>query len=521
MNDKFDTTPKVEFFRALENQNWNVTGALSELVDNSFGPVRGNATEVTISYDKRKQIITVLDNGQGMDALGRLFQLGATIGRGPKDIGVYGAGGTMALLWLARAVHIWTMRNGKVSHDQVDWSKQIAKGEFPLISNDWERATPSNMPPELFTCGHGTFIRLELRHERKGFLPHNTMRDLRKTYAPGLRQGKRIIWNTVSQHNIEQTVLDAESDVVFETGKSVAVDAIIEVEHDTTSIWNPAVRHLPIIGSIGVVKDLPVSKSKISIGYGYREILDTRDCYQNDDERYSGTGITGYIDLSDEWAELLTTTKNGVNDRPAWNALMQYIFSRIEWLLKESQEDKMDLFFDDLALSLATMLNGKSQIASWVEVEHREKPHKPSADSTSGPDTSIASESPDDSELPKEKESQVTAGSKILIRRRNDFQMEQRLCFAAIGANNSIEVFVNEDHTLVKSALAAQPPNRGLLIYMVCREISDLLQQHQELLKIAFSKNVLEIIGRYPDETQSQIIHRLLIDRHAETRMSV
>ena len=64
---KFITTPKPAFLLAMRNQRWTVSGALSELVDNGFGPGRGNASRVDIIHDKTNGVLIVIDNGQGME----------------------------------------------------------------------------------------------------------------------------------------------------------------------------------------------------------------------------------------------------------------------------------------------------------------------------------------------------------------------------------------------------------------------------------------------------------------------
>src|ERR1700745_2714700 len=74
--------------------------------------------------------LTVLDNGCGMDAIGRLFQHGNSIGHSIGDIGEYGAGGTKALLWLASKVSIWTLREQMVQHDQVIWKNWFNLDSF-------------------------------------------------------------------------------------------------------------------------------------------------------------------------------------------------------------------------------------------------------------------------------------------------------------------------------------------------------------------------------------------------------
>ena len=43
--------------------------------------------------------LTVFDGGNGMDEIVKAFRLGASVGLGPEDIGRYGCGGTMAMIW--------------------------------------------------------------------------------------------------------------------------------------------------------------------------------------------------------------------------------------------------------------------------------------------------------------------------------------------------------------------------------------------------------------------------------------
>jgi hypothetical protein len=175
----FNCTPKPAMLRSVQNERWTVTGALAELIDNSFGSGRGNATAVTIFHDTGSRSLTVLDNGRGMDAVGRLFQHGNSIGHSIGDIGEYGAGGTKALLWLASKVSIWTLHDHKVQHDQVTWSEWFGLKSFDdaNVSNEWYEANRSNTPPELLAIRHGTLIRLHLLATR-AFRANNTVRDL-------------------------------------------------------------------------------------------------------------------------------------------------------------------------------------------------------------------------------------------------------------------------------------------------------------------------------------------------------
>jgi Histidine kinase-, DNA gyrase B-, and HSP90-like ATPase len=199
----FNVTPKPAGLRSVQNENWNMAGALSEILDNAFGPARGNASSVRIFYDAKTRILSVLDNGQGMDAIGRLFQHGNTIGRAIGDIGFYGAGGTKAILWMASHVQIWTLRNGMVQHDSVEWKEWMEAESFAElgVNNDWKRAALANTPEALFVLGQGTFIKLQLLPRRR-FHVHHVIAQLSKTYSTGLRRGKRISWVNVRRNEV-------------------------------------------------------------------------------------------------------------------------------------------------------------------------------------------------------------------------------------------------------------------------------------------------------------------------------
>src|SRR5436190_20027794 len=99
--EQITMTPLPHYLEAVMSQKWTVSGALAELIDNSFGPARGDASRVEIEWNATTRTFTVRDDGQGMKELELLLRPGRTIGLSAKDIGRYGAGGTMAVMWLA------------------------------------------------------------------------------------------------------------------------------------------------------------------------------------------------------------------------------------------------------------------------------------------------------------------------------------------------------------------------------------------------------------------------------------
>lgn len=52
---KFNCQTLPNELRSKQNAKWTPHGAIAELVDNSFGPMRGNANEVIISFDPKAQ----------------------------------------------------------------------------------------------------------------------------------------------------------------------------------------------------------------------------------------------------------------------------------------------------------------------------------------------------------------------------------------------------------------------------------------------------------------------------------
>jgi len=319
----FNVTPKPAGLRSVQNENWNMVGALSELLDNSFGPARGNANSVKIFYDAKARIVSVLDDGRGMDAIGRLFQHGNTIGRAIGDIGLYGAGGTKALLWLSSQVNIWTLRDGMVQSDAVRWDKWIKAESFDElgVSDEWKRATLSNTPEELFVLGSGTIIKLHLPTTRRVHV-HNLIGQLSRTYSTGLRRGKRITWVDVRRNEVlEERPLSDPFRAPSEKSKTVHFDIVIEHGDE----------HLPVSGRVYYDETTPASESNIQIGYGFRIIRNARECYQSPDggEKYAGTGVSGWLDLGENWQPYLSTTKDAFNDVPLFDELMRMCSRRL------------------------------------------------------------------------------------------------------------------------------------------------------------------------------------------------
>jgi hypothetical protein len=505
---QIDTIPKPHFLLAEQHQKWNVSGALAELVDNAFGQGRGNATDVDIIWDHRRRLLSVLDNGNGMDDIGRLFQLGNTIGRSINDIGIYGSGGTKALLWLGRVVNVWSLRNNLISHAGVIW-RDVMKGEaLRPITGTVQNANPRTTPTELLEFGHGVLIRIQLLQTR---ILHTdqAQRTLAKIYAPALRQGRRLRW-TSSIHGKRQQSLSLVDPFQMAFTKSVKLDLSLEHNADT----------LNVTGEIGIIPDLKITDSKVAIGYGPRVIMTTRDCFSDEEHKYSGRNIAGWLQLGDGWQPYLSTTKDSIDDQPLYDKLIQMVFLQIQHLLKETEEDEMHLILDELALNLEHSLNFNSD--RHIEVLRKQKPDEMEGQESgsgsggdqpgddSGPDPGLKGQVDDEASI--EKPVDLPAVTQIVLVQETDEEMEGMLC-TVLNSDGDIAIAVNKDHAVVQTALQSRPINRMALNLLVTREIAMMLSEEEVHYRKVFPPKVTKLLDYMDEVTRERYIARLLVDR--------
>ena len=319
----------------------------------------------------------MLDDGQGMDHIGRLFQGGNSIGRAVGDIGEYGAGGSLAVLWLATKVETWTMRgDGRVMFDSVVWKKWIAAPSFKNlgVSDDWAPANASNTPAELLAIGHGTLIWMHLMPKRK-IDGAKIRHELARLYSPGLRNGKKICWLTVRKNEVIDTVALTDAFIAPSAqAESIAFDLVIDHEDDGVT--------LTAKGRVFYDERTSQANSRIQIGYGHRIDRSATECF---DRRMAARNIrelaylAGWISAT--WGGYFTTTKDGIDDEILFDTLMAYVFEKIKPLLKKSQQKIFAMQFEDLALGLERALNQRTGGNITVHVQ---TPGFPDIDSRGG-----------------------------------------------------------------------------------------------------------------------------------------
>jgi hypothetical protein len=519
MSKTWDTTPKTHMLLGLANQRWHAQGAVSELVDNSFGALRGDARNVWLTFERQRnhlRKLIVLDDGIGMDHIGKLFQLGETIGMGPGDIGKYGMGGTMAILWLSEFVSIWSLQNGKVMHDRIRWEDHIGQPTFPQVNDAWETATLVNTPAALFELGHGTLIELRLRDTRR-FEPELVQRELARLYAPGLRRGKSITWTSISGKRTQTLELRGEPfDLPDDPSKIIHFNLKVKMQSEV----------LPVEGTVALVDDLPYARSYISIGLGHRVVMTTRDCYQSsdDEKRYSGVGVGGWLDLGQGWQNYLSTTKDEIHDESLRVALMDHVFKKIEPLLKQTEQEQLSIVLEGIALELAHALHGLQEHDLDIDAKTDVMPAIILHDVSINPEikpiiepiiTDAKIVEPADDPGDKESGKQPPAYT-ISLQPSDDAAMGGTLCRMQIASDNesNLRIEINQDHQVVDELLKARPLNRMGLNLMVTREIAAALIGRPAIMKRTLSSKMLRKLETMADDQpqQERLLARMLMD---------
>jgi hypothetical protein len=449
---RVSTVPTPRVLLSVRNHKWTPAEALAELIDNSFGEARGNAQDVYVNVDRRTKVVEVYDNGRGCDDISDLFTLGkGTRERGENDIGLYGVGGSEALLWLADKVTVASLRGGQSSSTTVDWGKQLRREEFPEVDNGWRKATPGNTPEALLALGQGTYIRLKLH---KGVrLPFDgdqrsaLRKPIAKLFAAGLLTGRRIIWN---DEPLEPFLPDIDH------ARDVSFHVVVETED------GKKLGAYVNAGPAAPGKVITVENSTLAVMFAYRTIEWTRDCYDG----FTGAGLAGTIALGNEWREYITTTKDGFADENLRAALVEKVTEGLLPMLALLRDEQVDTLFAKVAMKLQMQLGGIFNVSpEGTQEELVAFPNGEGGGGGPGPKNFR--------ELDPEGEPRKGdyAGTVIDIRGRTDAEMDGRLVVIDVKPD-SILALVNKEHAHIEAALIKQPTNAMLLAALITQELA-------------------------------------------------
>jgi Histidine kinase-, DNA gyrase B-, and HSP90-like ATPase len=425
-------TPTGRVLLAVRNKQWSVVRALAELLDNSFGELRGHASAIWLQWNAKTRLLTVLDNGQGMNDIIDLFTLGKGATTGAGDIGFYGVGGSEALVWLADEVEVTTLRDGRMAKSRANWAWCIENQIFPDINNRWRDATANNCPLDLLAHEHGTLIRCAIRQDLR-INPETIQERLSRMFGVALRGGRYVTWMTEDRGVPVETQLHEWNPGLLE-----------DVISGTVTLDNGLSAHV----RAGRVDGLSLANSKLSVNYIYRQVKETTAGFGRPVQ-----GAVGDIDLSPEWLPYLTTTKDDIREdcRHLEEVLMTEVASLLEPLIEQLRQAKRAKIFSNIRISLTQRFNRGFEIiadeCTGGRGNHEDEPSPP------GPD-------PGPHAPPRPRRSTRVAEIEI---ENSTNQALGGLLSKVVMNKLQAKAFINEEHPLVVMALDAEPVNQRLL----------------------------------------------------------
>jgi hypothetical protein len=476
--------PTARSLLVFRNQKWTAHEALAELIDNSFGELRGKASIVWMAWSQRKRMLTVLDNGQGMNDVIDLFTVGQGTISGPGDIGLYGYGGSAALLWLADVADVYTLRDGRVAHGSADWKQCIELQQFPDIDKTWRKASITNCPTELLEQHHGTLIRLHAKKDLRIF-PDVIQERLSRIFSVGLRNQRHIQWDNLDPPSIG-SALHPWSPGTIEN----PITATITLDNGLSATVHA-----------GPVPGLAIDKSKLSVNFLYRQIKETTQGFGRPVQ-----GAFGYVDLSPQWLSYLTPTKDDINEdgREYEDQLMGRIAELLADLIDQLQRAKRAKIFNNVKVNLKVKFERGFIAKTPSGGGHG---NGPGPSQHKGPEPS------------PHREKNETKAAEIEIEEATEQETGGLLCTVLLHTNDgkaAAKAFVNKEHKTVVAALDSEPVNQMLLEQLLVEALGKELVKQDALVAFGLlsQRQLDDLLQKYDNEPLDllQWIIRLLTD---------
>jgi hypothetical protein len=221
---------------------------ICELIDNSFD---AEATLINISFPGGK-VFSIEDNGIGCRDLNLMLNLGSRFELENNDIGKYGVGCKLAMIWLWGRTHLETCYRGHSTSASVNWQK-VALGE--------ESFPPAIQSP-LDSHRIGTFVKCFAERAYPKNL--NSLREnIASTYTPAIENGCKILWNVGNKpHKLSPRkwpdCYKEESDIVIAAGRSVSVKMGIVRE----GVFNPYQKGFSFERTYRVIMESPLGSGE-------------------------------------------------------------------------------------------------------------------------------------------------------------------------------------------------------------------------------------------------------------------
>lgn len=458
---------------SIRNTPWTVWEALEEVIDNSFGPGKGNADNVWIVFTEDS--IIVADDGVGFDDINRAFQIGSSNTYGhATDIGLYGVGLTHAAIWLADELTVKSVHNGTLHSHTVNWEDCWQNSVWPTRYEGDGKDGASPLP-NILNGRVRTLIAFNgLRKERLQL--ETMMEHFGQDYAPGLKKGKAIhvayVRGRLSNKRAPKFESVHPASPLIDDVRTISGT----IDHGRSDVPSP----LSWSGTVGRTHD-PIKGRRRGalISYGFRVIECTQDAWTG----YSPTTVYVEIDLAPGWKYALSDHKDRVVILR--DELMKSIKAAIQQELEEDRRDSQYLHFRELSNLLQQSFRCLEPMFGTAtgerlpggKNERPPSPDEPAAtvdevdplDLTDPVDGKVTSDADCDDKIP-------TRGGALQVDWQSKEEMGFRVVQASIGYDGIVAVAVNGEHPMIaKEAPQGGTPNQPFLVSVVAHGVASAL----------------------------------------------
>lgn len=320
MSNEIHFAPDVQgTIASTRAKSFEWTAILGELIDNAFD---AGATRVEISIDGHE--LTVDDDGNGCDDIGRMLTMGKHARKSTTRLGRYGVGLKDAAWWVGGPTRIITHHAGRRHTIRIAWDS---------LAN---RSAPMPSVADADDGKRGTRIRFESMSKERRF-PSGTRFDsmvseLAFIYSPALKNGKQIVFR---RGNREPILLKRyELPRLAET-----IDTTITVEGKSARVF------------VGIVADgVENLRHGISYTHAFRVITHgALGCGGLGSSR-----IAGWVSLGDGW----TLARNKDDVTAYKDELGEAVFEKIRPLVEKASSHALSIQSQSLADGLTSRFRG-------------------------------------------------------------------------------------------------------------------------------------------------------------------
>jgi hypothetical protein len=335
--------------KSIRSRNWNLAGAIEELVDNSLG--HGKATEIVVYIDNAKGI-AVMDNGLGVDDVNRIFRLGDASSHDDwAEIGQYGVGAKHATIYLGNKITVKTVRDDRFHTMTVDWADVEESGQWPLAYRG------TGKKPTEDEIGTRVLIQ-ELAHHYRLSTSEGLARDLGQVFSPALRRGVEI-----SVHHY----LAGGGYQIVDVKPFSPADLTNEIEISGTITTRGTLRWT---GRAGLSASLTERFNGVHISFGHRVIETTREPFAG--ESAPTLYVEVALDETTPWKHALSEHKDKVVRYR--KELINSIHAEIRELLKASSQQASYLALKMMTAPIEAQLTRALKGAGVLHVDPDEEP---------------------------------------------------------------------------------------------------------------------------------------------------